>query len=168
MGKGSLLNRITLKIKGNNNNIIIGQGCKFGKGCRLLVFGNNMELNVGDNCSFSHDDEMLVQEDGMKIVIGSDCLFSHHINIRTSDAHPLYDIETGDRCNKAKDVIIGDHVWVTARCIIQKGCNIGSGAVVATGSVVTKDVPANCVVAGMPARVVKENVTWERELSVNL
>jgi len=163
VGKHSLLNRVALKIGGCNNEIVIGDGCRFGHGCRILLLGNNMKLHIGDNSSFSHDDELLVQEDGVKIKIGDDCMFSHHINVRTSDAHPIYDIQTGERSNKAKDVIIGNHVWITAHCIIQKGCQIGSGSIIATHSVVTKSIPDNCVAAGIPAKVVKENVRWERK-----
>lgn len=73
-------------------------------------------------------------------------------------------VKWGGRINNAKDIIIGNHVWITANAIIQKGVTISDGAVIATCSVVTKDVPANCIAAGMPAKVVKENIEWTREL----
>lgn len=163
VGKSTLLNRVVISVHGNNNRIRIGDNCKVGKGCRIYLFGDNCELLIGDGCTFSHDDELLVQEDGRKITIGRDCMFSHHINIRTSDAHAVYEIG-GERINIAKDVVIGNHVWVTANAIIQKGVTIHDGAVVATCSVVTKDVPANCVVGGMPAKVVKEGIIWNRKI----
>lgn len=162
VGKHSMLNRLTLKIKGHNNKIWVGENCKIGKKCKFYLYGNNLELIIGNNNTFNHDVELLCQEDNSKIVIGNDCMFSHHINVRTSDSHPIFDIDADIRCNNAKDVYIGDHVWVTAHCIIQKGSRIGAGSVIASSSVVTKDVPENCVAAGMPAKIVKKNVRWER------
>lgn len=160
VGKHTLLNRVTLKIRGSNNTISIGENCKIGKGCQLYLFGNNLELRIGDGCTFSHDDELFVQENDAKIIIGNDCMFSHHINVRTSDSHPIYDLD-GERINFKKDVHIGNHVWVTPHCIIQKGVTIEDGSIVATNSIVTKDVPSHTIVAGMPAKVVKEGVCWD-------
>lgn len=159
VGRNTLLNRIELKIKGSNNKIVIGENCTMGKGCRIYMFGNNVELVIGNNTSISHDTELLVQENGKKIIIGENCMFSHHINVRTSDAHPVFEIG-GGRINHGKDVNIGNHVWITAHCIIQKGVSIGNGAIVATCSVVTKDVPDHSIVAGLPAKVVKEGIDW--------
>ncbi len=59
-------------------------------------------------------------------------------------------------------VVIGDKVWIGFNAVILKGVHVGEGAVVAAGSVVTKDVPPYCVVAGNPARVVKELAEDER------
>ena len=55
---------------------------------------------------------------------------------------------------KGGKVVIEDHVWITPRCIILPGITIGRGAVIATGSVVSKDVPPLAIVAGNPAKIV--------------
>ena len=60
-----------------------------------------------------------------------------------------------------KPVLIGSHVWIGARAMILKGVTIGSGSVVAAGAVVTKNVPENTLVAGVPAKVIKKDVHWE-------
>ncbi len=60
-----------------------------------------------------------------------------------------------------KLVRIGNHVWIGMNVLILKGVTINDGAIIAAGSVVTRDVPANCLAAGVPAYVIKENVTWE-------
>ena len=52
-------------------------------------------------------------------------------------------------------VTIGDDVWIGGNCVILPGVTIGNNVIVAAGAVVTKDVPGNCVVAGVPARIVK-------------
>jgi acetyltransferase-like isoleucine patch superfamily enzyme len=57
---------------------------------------------------------------------------------------------------EARGILIGDDVWIGANAVIVDGVEIGSGAVVAAGAVVTKNVPPNVVVAGVPARVIRE------------
>ena len=59
-----------------------------------------------------------------------------------------------------KEVIIGNKVWLATGAMIMSGVTIGDGAIVAAGAVVTKDVPERSMVAGVPAKVVKENVDW--------
>lgn len=169
VGKGACLDRVTVKIQGSNNHIIIGDNTIIGHGCCIYVFGNNCSLKIGNKCSFSHDDEILCQENNASIVIGNDCMFSHHINIRTSDAHAVYDLVSKKRVNRAKDIEIGNHVWVTAYCIIQKGSNVGDGCIIGTCSIVNhrisaSRIPSNAIIAGQPAKVVKQNVQWDRRL----
>lgn len=162
IGNCTILDKVILCIRGNNNKIIIGKNCRLGKESRLYLYGNNMELIIGDSVTFTHHNELLVQEDHSKIEIGEDCMFSHHINVRTSDSHPIYDLTSSKRSNNARNVKIGKHVWVAPHCIIQKGVNIGEGSIIATNSIVTKDIPENCIAAGMPAKIVRQNVKWER------
>lgn len=57
--------------------------------------------------------------------------------------------------NKGKRVIIGNDVWIGTKCIIMGGVNIGDGAIVAAGAIVTKDVPPYAIVGGVPAKVIK-------------
>lgn len=179
--KGGCLNKVTVKIKGSNNRIIIGSNTVMGKNCKIYMFGNNLELIIGEGCSFNHDDELLVQEDNSKIHIGNGCMFSHHINVRTSDAHPIYFCDSKQRSNVAKNVYIGNHVWIGANVIIQKGSKIGDGCVVATYSVVNHRISSydrepckvsedciticNSIIAGIPAKVVKKGIFWERKFS---
>ena len=91
---------------------------------------------------------------GNNVMIGSGCL------IADNDAHPM-DVEKRQVPNYydyvvSSPVVIDDDVLIGARSIILKGVHIGQGAVVGAGSVVTKDVPPFTIVAGNPAKVVKE------------
>ena len=97
------------------------------------------------------------------ITIGRDCMISTLVYLSVSDIHPIYDRTTGERINPAASITIGDHVWLGLRSMIMKGARIESGAVVAAGSIVSGTVPANAVVAGSPARVIRENVVWHRD-----
>lgn len=166
------LDGVEIIIKGSGNKIVIGRKTVIGKNCRLLIFGNNMKLMIGNNCTFSHDDEILLQEDFSKIIIGNDCMFSHHVNIRTSDAHPMFYCDSNLRSNPAKNISIGNHVWVGANAIIQKGSSIGNGCVVGNNSIVNKPLlenngslklAENSIIAGMPSKIVKKGVYWKRD-----
>jgi maltose O-acetyltransferase len=106
-----------------------------------LDIGNNVFINYG--CSISSSN--LVR-------IGDDCLIGSHVMIMDSDFHRIED-KSWDPTGVP--IVIEDRVWLANRAIILKGVRIGHDAVVAAGSVVTRDVPPRSVVAGMPARVVR-------------
>jgi acetyltransferase-like isoleucine patch superfamily enzyme len=89
------------------------------------------------------------------ISIGSDCAVSWDVQFIDSDQHTL----VGSR--PTAPIVVGDRVWIGQRATILKGVTVGDGAVIAAGSVVTRDVPGRSVVAGIPARVVKSDVDWE-------
>ena len=92
-----------------------------------------------------------------KITIGEDVKISEEVIIRDSDNHSILK----DGYQKTKPIHIGNHVWIGLRATILKGVTIGDGAVIAAGAVVTKDVPSKALVAGVPARVIRDNINWE-------
>ena len=94
-----------------------------------------------------------------KISIGNNVAISEDVLIRDSDSHKIL-IDNKENIYTAP-IIIGDNVWIGAKATILKGVKIGDGAVVAAGSVVTRDVPSNCIVAGVPAKIIKENISWK-------
>lgn len=96
--------------------------------------------------------------------VGNGCMFSNNIIIRTSDAHTIYDLQTNERLNPAKDIIIGNHVWIAPNSRIMKGAVIEDGVVVGSNTMVTKHIPSNVLVVGMPARIVKENIGWSSHI----
>lgn len=93
---------------------------------------------------------------GRKITIGKDCAIARGVIIRDYDAHQI----TNSDHEIAKEISIGDHVWIGNRAIILKGVTIGNDAVIAAGSIVTKDVSEKCLVAGIPAKVIRNNINW--------
>ena len=106
------------------------------------------------------------------VEIGSYCMISAEVRIQDNNSHSIYaqdrltdilgaaDVTGGKGINHTNDVRkaikIGDHVWIGRRVTILKGVTIGDRSVIATGTIVSKDVPADCVFAGNPGRVVKE------------
>ena len=149
-----------VEMRGEGNRVLLGENAYFtGK---ILVKGKGLTLSIGANTSMRNS-YLLVQE-GADLTIGADCLFSREVEIRTSDAHSLVEAATGKRLNKSAAVLIGDHVWVGARSFISKGSVIPSHSVVGAMSFVNKRFESEGVVlAGVPARVVREGITWHRE-----
>ena len=145
--------------------IVIGNHVSCYAGCSFAI-GENGRCTVGD---FTLLNGALIMAEE-KIDIGSYCLISWGVGIADSDFHPL---EPAQRLIDAqalapffKDrpprprlttapVKICDNVWIGMNAVILKGVTIGQNSVVAAGAVVTKSVPANTVVAGNPAAVVK-------------
>ena len=130
---------------------------------QFWIQGNNISIIIGEGSSFVFGIHFCAQQDNCRITIGKDCQFSNTITLRTSDSHPIYDLNTNKRVNSPKSITIGDHVWIAPQSLILKGVNIGNGSIIGSHSVVTHNVPANVLAVGMPAKVVKENVYWTRE-----
>lgn len=163
VGKGAILNRVEIRIVGNNNKIIFGDKCSVGKKCSFWLEGNNIVVRIGENSSFTHNVHFCAQEDASIIQCGKNCMFSNSIIVRTSDSHPIYDLVSLERINQAKPVVIGDNVWVAPGARILKGAIIGDGSVIGSNTIVSNEIPSNVLAVGMPARVVKQNIYWTRE-----
>ncbi len=88
------------------------------------------------------------------IEVGDDCMLASHVTITDSDWHAHYDRTREPDTNAP--VVLGRNVWIGLRAIVCKGVTIGDNSIVGAGSVVTRDVPANVIAAGNPARVVTE------------
>lgn len=99
---------------------------------------------------------------GNFVNIGGDCIImdsdAHNLDWRIRDSQVMVapGVSLDGQTAKCAPIVIEDHVLIGARSIILKGVTIGHGAVIGAGSVVVKDVPANCIVAGNPCKVIKK------------
>lgn len=125
-----------------DNKVRIGVwGREQGKG--TIVIGDAVMISPGTRISASDE-----------IRIGNGCMFANSAYVTDSDWHGIYDRVNRDP--EPKPVILEDNVWVGDRATVLKGVRVGKNSIVAACAVVTKDVPPNVVVAGNPAKVVKE------------
>ncbi len=155
---GAFLKNCTLNISGNNNHIVFGEKT-YANMADLCTEDDNNCITIGDKTSLCGKIHLAAIE-GTAIRIGINCLFSSEIVFRTGDSHSVLDM-SGNRINPSKDIQIGDHVWIGHRVLIGKGVQIGSDNIIGTGAVVTKSISDNnSVIAGVPAKVVKENIDW--------
>jgi acetyltransferase-like isoleucine patch superfamily enzyme len=163
------------QITGSIEKRISGSIIRIGKDCliegSLVTETNESSLIVGDNTYIGGG---TVIDCVKSISIGDDVLISYGCILTDSDNHSVkYSIRKKDLADwkqrkhdwtttNSKAIQISTGVWIGARAIILKGVTIGKGAVVGAGSVVTKDVPPWTIVAGNPARVIKEIPEDER------
>ena len=108
-------------------------------------------VELGDACLMSPGARISASDE---VVLGNGCMMAHDSYITDSDWHGIYDRVNRD--STVKPVRLGDNVWLGDRATVLKGVTIGDNSIVAASSVVTKDVPANVIVAGNPAIVVRE------------
>ena len=125
------------------------------RGPLYLKSVNSGKLKIGENVFFNHNCSITCSEN---ITIGNHCMFANNLVIVDHDHEVGKEGVTGALISKP--VVIEDRVWCGANVTITKGVHIGTGAIIAAGAVVTKDVPEKSIVARVPARIircVKEN-----------
>lgn len=155
---GAVLKKTKLIIIGNNNRIFIKDGA-FLDGAVIHVEDNNCLVQIGDN-TYIGPSHIACTEDGRHIIIGKDCMLSSNVHIRTGDSHSIIDMN-GKRINEACSVFISDHCWIGEGAKIMKGVRLETDTVVASGTIVTHTFPSNVIIAGNPAKVIKESVSWD-------
>ncbi|TLU70560.1 acyltransferase [Lichenicoccus roseus] len=143
-----------------NSRVVIGRNCTLAS---LFVYaGPGASIVIGKGTGFSGGTALTSHE--ANISIGERCLFGSETHVMSSDMHAIVARRSGERINLGADVTIHDRVWIGFRAVVLKGVTISEGAIIGTGSVVTKQVPAHCVAAGNPARVIRKDVSWTEAL----
>ena len=139
---------------------------EIGAGCVLsgyISVGADSRVSVGDGTTVTGQAKIRAVE-ATSITIGRDCMFASNNVVRTNDGHPIYDARTRERINRSASIAIEDHVWLADDAVVLKGVTIGRASVVAMRSLVTRSIPANVICAGSPAKVIRENIVWERKI----
>jgi acetyltransferase-like isoleucine patch superfamily enzyme len=138
------------------------------------VFKQGGKIKIGDFCYVGENSKVW---SASEVIIGNKVLISHNVNIHDNISHPInsemrfndykrilgienYEVEQFDL--RPKSILIKDKAWIGFNSIILKGVTIGEGAIVGAGSVVTKDVPDWTIVAGNPAKIIREIPENER------
>ena len=140
-----------VRVMKNKGTIELGNRVLLHRYVKLSAYGGKIE--IGNNTYIGDRTEI---HSGKSVKIGNNVNIAWDCNILDRDYHAF---ESDSEV--VKSVVISDNVWIGARSIVLKGVTIGCGSVVAAGSVVTHDVPERCLVAGNPAKVIKENISWK-------
>ncbi|MBN9352249.1 MAG: acyltransferase [Chitinophagaceae bacterium] len=160
-----LLSGVTLIDGSKREDIIVGDNlCFYGN----LTSQNGGKIKIGDYCRIGLHTQINSVE---SIEVGNYVTMADYIVVTDNNNHPINPDfrkfmrmkmdKSGTNLWKHSDhrpVIIEDNVWIGTRVRIHKGVTIGENSIVAACSIVTKDIPPNCIAAGNPAIVVKENI----------
>ena len=180
----AILKHSTVNISGKENTVELLSGSRINN-CRITVFGNNNHIKIGENAIFNsivlnvEDDGNLIDIgnkttiecdseiaaiEGKCVQIGEDCMISSNVRICTGDSHSLVNVD-GNRINCSQNIIIGNHVWIGTRAVINKGTVIANNCTVGACSLLAgkKYTELYSVIAGIPAKVIKKGVDWRRE-----
>lgn len=135
--------------------ISFGEHCEIGRNIKLVTEIDGANLTIADNVQIN--DDVSLDYTG-NVSIGENCLISGESTIY-SHSHG-YDPRSKP---KGKPLSIGANVWIGYRCIVLETCDvIGEGAIIGAGSLVTKDVAAGDIVAGVPAKKIGENPRFSK------
>lgn len=125
--------------------VYAGSYIRVASGGKLILHGGfineNVQITAGD-----------------VVEIGSGFTCGRDVVIRSYDGHTI--CQNGYKISEP--IKIGNHVWIGQGATILKGVTIGDGVIIAAGAIVTKDVPPGCIAAGVPAKIIKEGVRWNR------
>lgn len=152
--------KIKIGIDGNNN-IILMEKDLFIRNLEIIIQGDNHTIYIGERTEIGGANIVCCGENS-KISIGKDCLLASNIDLRSCDGHAIY--QNNRIINNSKNIFISNNVWIAQNVNILKGANIGANSVVGMNSIVTSNnFNNNVIIAGVPAKVIKNNITWGKE-----
>lgn len=118
------------------------------------IFYGEGQIIIAENGHIGRYSSIQAKE-GYKVAIGKNCRIGYFTRIFTYSPRADQDFSKENLQYRRGDVIIGDNVWIASNVCINPGITIGDNSVVAANSVVTQDIPRNCIAGGVPARVIK-------------
>lgn len=117
--------------------------------CSEMAAQPGGRIEIGDRVFLNYGTSLSAHE---LVRIGDRCQIGSHVCMMDNDYHS---VEDRDRPGESGPIVLGNNVWLGIRVIVLKGVTIGENSVIGAGSVVTKDIPANCLAAGMPAKPIR-------------
>ncbi len=134
-------------------------------GKNLLIGELNIDFGNEGKCTIGDGSEILKGKFSVayaELSVGKECLFAKDVSIRTHDGHHIFDRNTGERINIPENVTIEDGVWLGEGVKILSGAQIGKGSIVGAGAITSGRFPEGCILAGVPARIIRREVCWKR------
>jgi acetyltransferase-like isoleucine patch superfamily enzyme len=134
-----------------------------GRNNRLLTFSHSAEIEIGDDCYLNGVEIACTA----RVSIGDRCIIADALILDTDFHSTSVDRHALGAAVKCGPVVIGSNVWIANRVIVLRGVTVGDNSVVGAGSVVTRDVPAGVIVAGNPARIIRNLEVSQPNILVN-
>lgn len=127
----------------------------------MSVLGHfNSQIYIGRNCKVNKNLYILVNH-GSCLTVGEDCAFAQDVTILSGDSHPVFQIDHPQVYEANSRVEISNHVWLGKSSIVLSNAVIGESSIVAPNSIAGKKYPNNCLLMGYPAKIVRQNITYD-------
>ena len=146
----------------------IGKKCHFMES-KFSIYDNGV-LNIGDHTTIGERSRLNVVHN-CRIDLEPDCMLSFDVLIYCGDGHAIFDRTTGRKTNFFEEpdnpragIRLGKHTWVCAGSKILNPADIGRSCIIGAGSVFMGTLPENCIAAGCPAKKIRENIGWTRDM----
>lgn len=182
LAEGASVENCRIRFEGSDSVLEFEPGASV-KDCEIVVLGDRHRLFVGSHAvltqsllwfedqdclisigrgtTMQRNGHIAVTEPGRKIEIGENGMFSFSVDIRNGDSHTIFEEATGKRVNFARNIRIGDHVWLGAYTQVIGGADIGKNAIIGIRSLVNGPVSESSIAVGIPARAVKRGFSWD-------
>jgi acetyltransferase-like isoleucine patch superfamily enzyme len=149
--------RFEILLAGPGNKLFVGDVNDFGGS---FVLWKNCVVAIGDKASSNQTSATANQN---HIIIGRDCMFAHEVMLQAANMHTIVDLKTKKTSTTLlTKQIIGPHVRLGRRTLLLPGVTVGAGSIIAAGAVVAKNIPHSSLAAGVPAKIIKQQVSWFR------
>lgn len=147
----------------DNNSLIYLSSSKYNYPLNLIIH-NDSVVFIGKNNYIGLHLNANIQE-FQNLVIGDDGILVKDIILKTSDIHPIFNINTKQRTNFSQSIYIGDHVWIGQSAFISRGVKIGSGAIIGNYAFIPPNItlPSNCYSLGNPVKIVETEVFFTND-----
>lgn len=154
--------KIHIYFFGKNGKVILGRNIRIKNSLNIFI-GNNALVKIGADTSIVSADIYSAENE---VILGQDCMIATGISIRNHDDHHIFDISDSRRINYSKRVIIGNHVWIGNYVSLCAGAVIGNGSVIGERAVTSSQFGDNVLIAGVPARIIREGIIWSRDTTL--
>ena len=155
--------RVTFNVpvRGGQGSLSVGDDTTFGVtlanrlgdgGIMLQTWGADAQITIGRGNAFNNNTVLCAVQ---SIRMGEHCRIGDSVAIYDADFHELDPATRNRSIGVVKPVVIGTNVWLGSRVMVLKGVTIGDNSVIGAMSLVVKDIPANCIAAGIPAKVIR-------------
>ena len=166
-------------IVGEKSELVLGKNCRIGDNVKIIL-EKNCYAKLGDNCCLTDGTILYLRNSSTVIIgnnntlprvsinafynisIGDNCLFARDVYFRDGDGHDIFGLE---KPNYPAKISIGNNVWVASKVTILKNSHIADNCIVGIGSIVSKPFKSNSLIAGVPSRIIKENISWHADYS---
>ena len=143
-----------IEIPRNWSDILLGEDVALDRGVVIIASGDARagKITIGAG---TYVNRYTIFDGHQQLEIGRHCMIGPHCYITDGDHGTAAGVRVNTQPMKTAPVIVEDDVWIGSHAVILSGVRIGRGAVIGAGSVVTSDIPANAIAAGVPARIIR-------------